>query len=65
MGCNHCVKRSQLEALKDLARFIKKYTPRYGYKYLCTVDDDYKYFQPLDLNLSTTDFSSNRIMGCC
>ena len=23
--------------------------PRYGYKYLCTEDDDYKYYQTLNL----------------
>ena len=37
-------KRNQLENLKDLARFFKEYAPRYGYKYLCTEDDDYKYY---------------------
>ncbi len=31
------------ELLKDLVRFFKEYMPRYGYKHLCTEDDDYKY----------------------
>ena len=44
-------KRNQQENLKDLARFFKEYAPRYGYKYLCTEDDDYKYYQTLDLKL--------------
>ena len=42
-------KRNQQENLKDLARFFKEYAPRYGYKYLCTEDDDYKYYQTLNL----------------
>ena len=29
----------------------KEYAPRYGYKYLCTEDDDYKYYQTLGLKL--------------
>ena len=33
-------KKNQEESLKDLARFFKEYMPRYGYKYLCTEDDD-------------------------
>ena len=45
-------KRNQQENLKDLARFFKEYAPRYGYKYLCTEDDDYKYYQTLGLKLS-------------
>ncbi len=44
-------KRNQQENLKDLARFFKEYAPRYGYKYLCTEDDDYKYYQTLGLKL--------------
>ena len=44
-------KRNQQENLKDLARFFKEYVPRYGYKYLCTEDDDYKYYQTLSLKL--------------
>ena len=32
-------------------RFFKEYAPRYGYKYLCTEDDDYKYYQTLGLKL--------------
>ena len=44
-------KRNQHENLKDLARFFKEYAPRYGYKYLCTEDDDYKYYQTLGLKL--------------
>ena len=30
---------------------FKEYTPRYGYKYLYTEDDDYKYYQTLGLKL--------------
>lgn len=30
---------------------FKEYTPRYDYKYLCTEDDDYKYYQALGLKL--------------
>ena len=37
------------ELLKDLVRFFKEYMPRYGYKHLCTEDDDYKYYQTLNL----------------
>ena len=51
---NHCAQQlqtDQLETLKDLARFFKEYAPRYGYKYLCTEDDDYKYYQTLGLKL--------------
>ena len=32
-------KRNQQENLKDLARFVKEYAPRYGYKYHCTGDE--------------------------
>ena len=38
-------------SLKDLARFFKEYMPRYGYKYLCTEGDNYKYYQTLGLKL--------------
>lgn len=44
-------KRNQQENLKGLARFFKEYAPRYGYKYLCTEGDDYKYYQTLGLKL--------------
>lgn len=44
-------KRNQQENLKDLTRFFKEYASRYGYKYLCTEDDDYKYYQTLGLKL--------------
>lgn len=44
-------KRNQHESLKDLVRFFKEYAPHYGYKYLCTEDDDYKYYQTLGLKL--------------
>ena len=44
-------KRNQQDNLKDLARFLKEYAPPYGYKYLCTEDDDYKYYQTLGLKL--------------
>ena len=45
------LKKNQTESLKDLARFFKEYMPRYGYKYLCTEGDDYKYYQTLGLKL--------------
>ena len=45
------LKRNQQENLKDFARFFKEYAPRYGYKYLCTENDDYKYYQTLVLKL--------------
>ena len=44
-------KKNQEESLKDLARFFKEYMPRYGYKYLCTEGDNYKYYQTLGLKL--------------
>ena len=44
-------KKNQEERLKDLARFFKEYMPCYGYKYLCTEGDDYKYYQTLGLKL--------------
>ena len=40
---------NRFELLKDLVRFFKEYMPRYGYKHLCTEDDDYKYYQTLNL----------------
>ena len=30
---------------------FKEYASRYGYKYLCTEDDDYKYYQFLGMKL--------------
>ena len=48
-------KKNQAENLKDLARFFKEYMPRYGYRYLCTEGDDYKYYQTLDLKLIHRD----------
>ena len=48
-------KKNQEESLKDLARFFKEYMPRYGYKYLCTEGDDYKYYQTLGLKLIHKD----------
>ena len=44
-------KKNQEGNLKDLARFFKEYMPRYGYKYLCTEGDNYKYYQTLGLKL--------------
>ena len=44
-------KKNQEEGLKDLARFFKEHMPRYGYKYLCTEGDNYKYYQTLGLKL--------------
>ena len=42
-------KKGQAESQKDLARFFKEYMPHYGYNYLCTEEDDYKYYQTLGL----------------
>ena len=36
------LREDRFELLKDLVRFFKEYMPRYGYKHLCTEDDDYK-----------------------
>lgn len=44
-------KKNQEENLKDLARFFKEYMPHYGYKYLCTEGDGYRYYYTLDLKL--------------
>jgi hypothetical protein len=33
--------------------------PRYGYKYLCTEDDDYKYYQTLGLKCIMDGFYPN------
>ena len=52
-------KKNQEESLKDLARFFKEYMPRYGYKYLCTEDDDYKYYQTLGLKCIMDGFCPN------
>lgn len=43
------LREHRFELLKDLVRFFKEYMPRYGYKHLCTEDDDYKYYQTLNL----------------
>ena len=43
------LQKNRFELLKDLVRFFKEYMPRYGYKHLCTEDDDYKYYQTLNL----------------
>ena len=43
------LREDRFELLKDLVRFFKEYMPRYGYKHLCTEDDDYKYYQTLNL----------------
>ena len=43
------LRENRFELLKDLVRFFKEYMPRYGYKHLCTEDDDYKYYQTLNL----------------
>ena len=40
-------------------RFFKEYAPRYGYKYLCTEDDDYKYYQTLGLKCIMDGFCPN------
>jgi len=52
-------KKNQEESLKDLARFFKEYMPRYGYKYFCTEDDDYKYYQTLGLKCIMDGFYPN------
>ena len=52
-------KENQEENLKDLARFFKEYMPRYGYKYICTEDDDYKYYQTLGLKCIMDGFCPN------
>lgn len=52
-------KKNQEENLKDLARFFKEYMPRYGYKYLCTEGDDYKYYQTLGLKCIQNDCCPN------
>ena len=38
------LREHRFELLKDLVRFFKEYMPHYGYKHLCTEDDDYKYY---------------------
>ena len=43
------LRENRFELLKDLVRFFKEYMPSYGYKHLCTEDDDYKYYQTLNL----------------
>ena len=43
------LRENRFELLKDLVRFLMEYMPRYGYKHLCTEDDDYKYYQTLNL----------------
>ena len=49
--CEFCTEllESSYEHFKDFVRFFKEYMPRYGYKHLCTEDDDYKYYQTLNL----------------
>ena len=42
------LRENRFELLKDLVQFFKEYMPRYGYKHLCTEDDDYKYYQTLN-----------------
>jgi len=46
------LREDRFELLKDLVRFFKEYMPRYEYKHLCTEDDDYKYYQTLNLPVS-------------
>ena len=45
------LREHRFELLKDLVRFFKEYMPHYGYKHLCTEDDDYKYYQMLNLSI--------------
>ena len=56
-------KKNQTESLKDLTRFFKEYMPRYGYKYLCTEGDDYKYYQTLGLKLIHQDLFGQENYG--
>ena len=56
-------KKNQEESLKDLARFFKEYMPRYGYKYLCTEGDNYKYYQTLGLKLIYRGFFDQNNYG--
>ena len=56
-------KKNQAESLKDLARFFKEYMPRYGYKYLCSEGDDYKYYQTLGLKLIHNDLFGQENYG--
>lgn len=56
-------KKNQAESLKDLARFFKEYMPRYGYKYLCTEGDGYKYYQTLGLKLIHQDLFGQENYG--
>ena len=56
-------KKNQEENLQDLARFFKEYTPRYGYRYLCTEGDDYKYYQTLGLKLIHQDLFGQENYG--
>ena len=63
------LREDRFELLKDLVRFFKEYMPRYGYKHLCTEDDDYKYYQMLNLpcikrgfmGLATMELRSERL----
>lgn len=45
--CNFAKKQEQ--ELQELVRFFKEYASRYGYKYLFTEGDNYKYYQTLGL----------------
>jgi len=56
-------KKNQAESLKDLARFFKEYTPRYGYKFLCTEGDGYGYYQTLGLKLIHKDLLGQNNYG--
>ena len=46
-----------------MVRFFKEYMPRYGYKYLCTEGDDYKYYQTLGLKLIHQDLFGQENYG--
>ena len=58
------LREDRFELLKDLVRFFKEYMPRYGYKNLCTEDDDYKYYQTLNLPCIKRGFTVNSIWEC-
>ena len=50
---------------RDLDCYIRfwEYMPRYGYKYLCTEGDDYKYYQTLGLKLIHKDLFGQENYG--
>ena len=49
-GCEykHLQMRKLIDEMKNIP-LLGEYMPRYGYKHLCTEDDDYKYYLTLNL----------------